>query len=90
MIVCDFIIFLLFLQGIFSSVIKDFTGSKEKPVTLMETEDTKESIQQLSVIFSNANFPSDADNNDNLSMDEDELNIGMTMPCTILHTWDFV
>ncbi|KAK4261998.1 hypothetical protein QN277_027615 [Acacia crassicarpa] len=64
-------------RGIFSSVIKDFTGSKEKHVTLLETEDTKESIQQLSVIFSNANFPSDGDNKDNLTMDVDELELNI-------------
>ena len=48
----------------------------------METEDSKESIQELSVIFSNANFPCDADNNDNQTVDEDdlELNIGMKLP----------
>ncbi|XP_054775821.1 uncharacterized protein LOC129284382 [Prosopis cineraria] len=64
-------------KGIFSSVIKDFTGSKEKHLTLMELEDTKESMRQLSVIFSNANFPSDADNNENLTMDEDELELNI-------------
>lgn len=49
----------------------------------MEKEDPKESIRQLSTIFSNANFPCDADNNDNPTVDEDhqlELNIGITMP----------
>ncbi|KAF7829057.1 Syntaxin-binding protein 5 [Senna tora] len=64
-------------RGIFSSVIKDFTGSKEKQVTLMETEDTKESIQELSVIFSNTNFPCDADNNDNPTNDENELELNI-------------
>lgn len=69
-------------QGIFSSVIKDFTGSKEKQVPLIETEDSKESIQELGVIFSNENFPSDADNNDNQTVDKDELelNIGKKVP----------
>ncbi|KAK7360314.1 hypothetical protein VNO77_02298 [Canavalia gladiata] len=62
-------------KGIFSSVIKDFTGSKEKHVPTMETEDSKGSIQELSVIFSNENFPGDSDGNDNLPVDEDELNI---------------
>nr|KYP36996.1 hypothetical protein KK1_041853 [Cajanus cajan] len=64
-------------KGIFSSVIKDFTGSKEKHAPIMETEDSKESIQELSAIFSNENFPCNADNNDNLTVDEDgpELNI---------------
>ncbi|KAK7262765.1 hypothetical protein RJT34_30345 [Clitoria ternatea] len=64
-------------KGIFSSVIKDFTSSKEKHVLLMETEDSKESIQELSVIFSNENFPCDADNNDNLAADEYELELSI-------------
>ena len=69
-------------QGIFSSVIKDFAGSKEKHAPILETEDTTESIQELSAIFSNENFPCDADNNDNLTVDEDEieLNIGKKVP----------
>lgn len=48
----------------------------------METEDSRESIQELSVIFSNENFPSVADNNENLNVNEDELelNIGMKVP----------
>ena len=48
----------------------------------METEDSKESIQELSVIFSNANFPSEDDNN-NPAMDEDELelHIGKLVMC---------
>lgn len=69
-------------QGIFSSVIKDFTGGKDKHVPLMVTEDSKETIQELSVIFSDENFPCDVDNKDNLTVDEDELelNIGMKVP----------
>ncbi|KAL2966239.1 hypothetical protein AAZX31_16G104900 [Glycine max] len=68
-------------KGIFSSVIKDFAGSKEKHAPILETEDTTESIQELSAIFSNENFPCDADNNDNLTVDEDELelNIGIDL-----------
>ncbi|KAL2966240.1 hypothetical protein AAZX31_16G104900 [Glycine max] len=64
-------------KGIFSSVIKDFAGSKEKHAPILETEDTTESIQELSAIFSNENFPCDADNNDNLTVDEDELELNI-------------
>ncbi|KAH1234380.1 Syntaxin-binding protein 5 [Glycine max] len=64
-------------KGIFSSVIKDFTGSKEKHAPILETEDTKESILELSAIFSNENFPCDADNNDNLTVDEDEIELNI-------------
>ncbi|XP_047178116.1 uncharacterized protein LOC124845114 [Vigna umbellata] len=64
-------------RGIFSSVIKDFTGSKEKHAPILETEDSKESIQKLSAIFSTENFPCDADNNDNLTVDEDNLELNI-------------
>jgi hypothetical protein len=44
----------------------------------MENEDPKESIQELSAIFSYANFPPDANN----TVDENQLesNLGITMP----------
>lgn len=63
----------------FSSVIKDIVGSKAKNVPEMETEDTKESIEELSTIFSTANFPFDAENTENQAMDEDgdQLDIGI-------------
>ncbi|PNY10204.1 syntaxin-binding protein 5-like, partial [Trifolium pratense] len=56
-------------KGIFNSVVKDFTGSKEKHMPLMEKEDPKESIQELSAIFSHANFPPEA----NYTVDENQL-----------------
>jgi len=73
----------LAFQGIFSSVIKDFTSSKEKHAPLLEKKDPKESIRELSAIFSNANFACN-DNVDKPTMDENqlELNIGKTMPQT--------
>ncbi|KAL5099676.1 hypothetical protein RYX36_004003, partial [Vicia faba] len=49
-------------KGIFNSVIKDFTGGKEKHMPFLEKEDPKENIQELSAIFSHANFPLDANN----------------------------
>ncbi|XP_024641061.1 uncharacterized protein [Medicago truncatula] len=49
-------------KSIFNSVIKDFTGGKEKHIPLMEKEDPKESIEELSAIFSRANFSMDANN----------------------------
>ncbi|XP_039061499.1 uncharacterized protein LOC120205741 [Hibiscus syriacus] len=42
-------------KGIFGSVLKDIKGSK-KHSPEMETEDTRESIEELSTIFSTANF----------------------------------
>ncbi|KAI4327839.1 hypothetical protein L6164_020257 [Bauhinia variegata] len=64
-------------KGIFSSVIKDITGNKEKHVPIVETEDSNESIQELSAIFSNANFPCEAENTDKLTVDEDELELNI-------------
>ena len=61
-------------QGIFSSVIKDITGSKAKPLPEVETEDLRESIKELHTIFSTANFPSDTENRDE---DDIHLDIGM-------------
>ena len=48
-------------QVIFSSVIKDIKGSKPKQVPEVENEGTKESIEELSVIFSTANFVCDVE-----------------------------
>ncbi|MED6204054.1 hypothetical protein PIB30_005452 [Stylosanthes scabra] len=64
-------------KGIFSSVIKDLTGGKEKHAPVAETEDSKESIQELAVIFSNPNFTTEADNHDNLTADEDDLDLNI-------------
>jgi hypothetical protein len=41
----------------------------------VEIEDARESIEELHTIFSTANFPSDAENRDNLVMDEDEIEL---------------
>ncbi|KAL6274225.1 hypothetical protein ACE6H2_024917 [Prunus campanulata] len=62
-------------KGIFSSVIKDIVGSKAKNVPEIETEDTKESFEDLSTIFSTANFTLDAENTDEQARDEDELDL---------------
>ncbi|XP_034683738.1 uncharacterized protein LOC117913008 isoform X1 [Vitis riparia] len=59
-------------KGIFSSVIK---GGKTKHVPDMEAEDAKESIEELSSIFSVANFPSYAGKGDNLDLDEEEVEL---------------
>ncbi|XWS42234.1 hypothetical protein CRYUN_Cryun17cG0150600 [Craigia yunnanensis] len=61
-------------KGIFGSVLKDIKGSK-KHVPELETEDTKESIEELSTIFSNANFPCEVENRDNQAVDEDEIDL---------------
>ncbi|XP_022740862.1 uncharacterized protein LOC111292647 isoform X2 [Durio zibethinus] len=61
-------------KGIFGSVLKDIKGSK-KHVPEVETEDTRESIEELSTIFSTANFPCEVENRDNQAMDEHEINL---------------
>ncbi|KAG4386602.1 hypothetical protein GLYMA_11G085900v4 [Glycine max] len=63
-------------RGIFSSVIKDFTSSKEKHAPLLEKKDPKESIRELSAIFSNANFACN-DNVDKPTMDENQLELNI-------------
>jgi len=67
-------------QGILSSVIKDFTSSKEKHGPLMGKEDPKENIRELLAVFSNTNFACN-DSDDKPTVDESrlELNIGTTM-----------
>ncbi|KAJ4714050.1 Transducin/WD40 repeat protein [Melia azedarach] len=55
-------------KGIFGSVLK---GSKTKHVPEVETEDTKESMDELSTIFSTVNFSCVSENEE----DQDELNI---------------
>lgn len=59
-------------KGIFSSVLKDIKGGKTKQVPDVETEDTRESIEELLTIFSTANFQCDSENIDNVGMEEDE------------------
>lgn len=52
-------------------------GSKTKQVPDIETEDSKESIGELSTIFSTENFPSNIENKD-YTDEELELNIGIS------------
>ncbi|KAL5538587.1 hypothetical protein UlMin_045509 [Ulmus minor] len=66
-------------KGLFSSVIKDITGTKSKPVPEIETEDSRESFKELSTIFSTTNFQVQAEDTNckqkNGDEDEDELDI---------------
>nr|GMC57331.1 Guanine nucleotide-binding protein, beta subunit [Ipomoea batatas]GMC63937.1 Guanine nucleotide-binding protein, beta subunit [Ipomoea batatas] len=57
-------------KGIFGSVIK---GNKAKNPPEQAAEDPQESIEELSAIFSVPNFPLDAENDEKLSMDEDDI-----------------
>ncbi|GAV83036.1 Lgl_C domain-containing protein [Cephalotus follicularis] len=64
-------------KGIFSSVIKDMKGSKAEHVPDLEAGYTKESIKELSSIFSTANFPSKNEKTENLVMDEAEAELSV-------------
>ncbi|CAK7355561.1 unnamed protein product [Dovyalis caffra] len=59
-------------KGIFSSVMK---GSKPKQVLEVEPEDTRESIEELLMIFSTANFECNEENKDNMAMDDDGFDL---------------
>lgn len=69
-------------QGIFSSVIKDIVGSKPKNVPEIETADPRESIEELSAIFSTANFRVDAENTNHQAVDDDDLQLDLGMHMT--------
>ncbi|CAK9156297.1 unnamed protein product [Ilex paraguariensis] len=62
-------------KGLFSSVIKDLKGSKAKYDPDTEAEDARESIEELSTIFSVANFPLYVERRENLSTDEDNVEL---------------
>lgn len=59
----------------FSSVIKDIKGSKAKPDHITDAEDVRRGIEELSTIFSVANFPLEPDCQENYTMDEDEVEL---------------
>ncbi|XP_068468684.1 lethal(2) giant larvae protein homolog SRO77 [Phaseolus vulgaris] len=63
-------------KGILSSVIKDFTSSKEKHGALMGKEDPKENIRELSAVFSNTNFTCN-DSDDKPTVDESQLELNI-------------
>lgn len=46
-------------KGIFTSVFQEIAGNKAKQAPDVEIEDTRESVEQLSVIFSSSNFHGD-------------------------------
>ncbi|KAF8405551.1 hypothetical protein HHK36_010458 [Tetracentron sinense] len=63
-------------KGIFSYVIKDM-GNKAKHGPDREAEDPRASIEELSAIFSTANFLFDTENRDDLVVDEDEVELNI-------------
>ncbi|KAI3794329.1 hypothetical protein L1987_36958 [Smallanthus sonchifolius] len=59
-------------KGIFSSMIK---GSKPKHELETEPESAREGFEELSTLFSVANFPSESETRENLPTDEDEVEL---------------
>ncbi|KAL6559585.1 hypothetical protein OROGR_004702 [Orobanche gracilis] len=58
-------------KGIFASVMKDNKSTKRKNGHEMEEEDCRQSIEELSTIFSTANFPTDTETEEKKSVNED-------------------
>lgn len=72
-------------QGIFASVLKDNKSTKSKNGNEMETEDCRQSIGELSIIFSTANFPSDTETEEKNIMNEEneDLDIGISFSASL-------
>ncbi|KAK6922499.1 Lethal giant larvae (Lgl)-like, C-terminal domain [Dillenia turbinata] len=64
-------------KGLFNSVIKEFKGNKATHEPVPQTEDSRESIEELLTIFSTANFPDDVENRDGLDLDEDDIDLNI-------------
>ncbi|CAM8948054.1 unnamed protein product [Rhodiola kirilowii] len=64
-------------KGIFSSVLKDFTGSKATHVPKSEVEDLAETLAKLEKIFGTSSFQSDSENPEAADVDEDEPEINI-------------
>ncbi|XP_050228000.1 uncharacterized protein LOC126677432 isoform X2 [Mercurialis annua] len=62
-------------KGIFSSVMKDLKGSKPKQVSEVEIEDTRESFEELPVIFATANFACDNEDSNHMAADADGIDL---------------
>lgn len=62
-------------QGIFSSVMKDNKSTKPKNGPEVETGDARLSIEELSAIFSVANFPTDGEIAEKTTKDGDDMEL---------------
>ncbi|KAK4416885.1 hypothetical protein Salat_2514000 [Sesamum alatum] len=62
-------------KGIFSSVIKDSKSTKPKNGPEVETEDSAQSIEELSMIFSAVNFPTDTDTQEKIIVNEEDADL---------------
>ncbi|KAL0343065.1 UNVERIFIED_CONTAM: hypothetical protein Sangu_1193900 [Sesamum angustifolium] len=62
-------------KGIFSSVIKDSKSTKPKNGQEVETEDSAQSIEELSMIFSAVNFPTNTETEEKSIMNEEDADL---------------
>ncbi|XP_059623340.1 uncharacterized protein LOC132266480 [Cornus florida] len=62
-------------KGIFSSIIKDMKGSNVNLAPNVEAEVTRPSNEELSTIFSVANFHSNAEDREKVATDEDDIEL---------------
>ncbi|KAL0449691.1 UNVERIFIED_CONTAM: hypothetical protein Slati_1525500 [Sesamum latifolium] len=62
-------------KGIFSSVIKDSKSTKPKNGQEVETEDSAQSMEELSMIFSAVNFPTDTETEEKIIMNEEDADL---------------
>ncbi|KAL0350264.1 UNVERIFIED_CONTAM: hypothetical protein Sradi_4175600 [Sesamum radiatum] len=62
-------------KGIFSSVIKDTKSMKPKNGQEVETEDSAQSIEELSMIFSAVNFPTNTETEEKSIMNEEDADL---------------
>ncbi|XP_077231077.1 transducin/WD40 repeat-like superfamily protein isoform X2 [Tasmannia lanceolata] len=64
-------------KGIFSIINKDVKGNKAKLSQDTEAIDSEASIEELSAIFSTANFPFDIENRENAAIDENDVELNI-------------
>ncbi|KAG8383717.1 hypothetical protein BUALT_Bualt04G0042900 [Buddleja alternifolia] len=63
-------------KGLFGSVIKDNKGCiKSKNGVVVETEDCRQSIEELSMIFSTVNLPTDTETEAKIVMNEEDVDL---------------
>ncbi|KAK6125888.1 hypothetical protein DH2020_040368 [Rehmannia glutinosa] len=62
-------------KGIFGSVIKDNKGTKPKNGLELENEDSRQSIEELSTLFSAVNFPTNTESEEKVIIDEEDVDL---------------
>ncbi|KAK6150296.1 hypothetical protein DH2020_015228 [Rehmannia glutinosa] len=62
-------------KGIFGSVIKDNKSTKPKNGLELETEYSRQSIEELSTLFSAVNFPTNTETEEKIIIDEEDVDL---------------